>query len=234
MTTKLLVFDAGPVISLTTNSLLWILSPLRQKFGGDFLIPQAVKKELVDRPFGTKKFKFEAIQVEREIEARTLKIIKDDAVRVEGKRLCDIANSIFEANGHFLNIVQSGEMESCAATTMFEADAFVTDERITRLLVENPDGLKALLEKRLHARIKMNDGALGEFQQRTRHIRIVRSVELVSMAYELGLLDKFVVELPRAREELLEGVLWGVKLNGCAVSESEIKQIISVERNRSQ
>ncbi|MBI4141536.1 hypothetical protein HY484_01270 [Candidatus Woesearchaeota archaeon] len=227
--TKLLVFDAGPVISLTTNNLLWLLPKLKQQFGGSFCIPLAVKRELVDRPFVTKKFKFEAIQVEQQIESKTLTVLMDDRIRVDGGRLQDIANSIFVANGQTIAIVQKGEMESIAASLMFGADAFVTDERITRLLLESPESLKQLLEKRLHAKIKINDASLYEFQQKTRHVKIIRSVELVTIAYELGLLDKFVVALPQSRKELLESILWGVKLHGCAVSEQEINEIVKLE-----
>ena len=60
---KSLIFDAGPIISLATNNLLWILEPLKNKFDGKFYLTDAVKRELVDRPLETKKFKFEAIQV---------------------------------------------------------------------------------------------------------------------------------------------------------------------------
>ena len=54
---KSLVFDAGPIISLTMNNLLWLLDPLKVNFKGEFYIPMAVKGELVDRPLTTKKFR---------------------------------------------------------------------------------------------------------------------------------------------------------------------------------
>lgn len=230
---KLLVFDAGPVISLTTNGLLWLLPQLKQKFSGTFAITQAVKHELVDRPFETKKFKFEAIQVEQQIESKVLSVLKDDLVRVEGERLQELANNVFITDSHPIAIVQRGEMQSIAACILFEADALVTDERITRMLLEAPDALKQLLEKRLHAKIRINQDALHPFEEKTRHIKIIRSAELVTIAFEQRLLDKFVVNLPQSRKELLESVLWGVKLNGCAISEREIEEIIKLERKRS-
>ena len=58
---KCLVFDSGPIISLTTNNLLWILEPLKNKFKGRFVITEGVRKELIDKPLTTKKFKFEAL-----------------------------------------------------------------------------------------------------------------------------------------------------------------------------
>ena len=230
---KSIMFDAGPIISLTTNNLLWTLGALKQKFKGSFCLAQAVKKELVDRPFVTKKFKFEAIQVQQQIDAKVLTVLKDDTVRVEGERLQAWANNIFVANGHAIAIVQSGEMQSLAATTLFEADAFATDERITRMLLEDPVALCELLERRLHTRIKMNQAIVDAFEEATRYVHVIRSVELVTIAFERGLLDKFVVNLPQSRKELLESVLWGVKLNGCAVTEQEINQILKIElRNK--
>ncbi len=226
---KSLVFDAGPVISLTTNNLLWLLPGLRQKFGGDFCIAPAVKRELVDRPFVTKKFKFEAIQVEQQIEAGILKVLQHEEISRLGERLQSLANNVFCTKLATVPIVQRGEMESLAAVDLIEADGFVTDERITRMLVEAPDALKSLLEKRLHTKIKVNESALNDFLHSVRHINIIRSFELVTIAYERGLLDKFVVKLPQPRKELLESVLWGVKLNGCAVSEKEIDTIVDFE-----
>lgn len=226
---KTLVFDAGPVISLTTNNLLWLLPFLRQKFGGDFCIAPAVKRELVDRPFVTKKFKFEAIQVEQQIEVGTLKVLQHTEISQLGERLQLLANDVFRTAVAAVPIVQRGEMESLAAVDLIDADAFVTDERITRMLVEAPDALKSLLEKRLHSKIKINESALNDFLRFVGRVDILRSFELVTIAYERGLLDKFVVKLPHSRKELLESVLWGVKLNGCAVSEKEIEDVVLME-----
>ena len=55
---KSLVFDAGPIITLTMNNLLWLLNPLKNNFKGEFYLSAAVKEELIDRPLQTKKYKF--------------------------------------------------------------------------------------------------------------------------------------------------------------------------------
>ncbi|MEK7074128.1 MAG: hypothetical protein AAB968_00005, partial [Patescibacteria group bacterium] len=60
--------------------------------------------------------------------------------------------------------------------------------------------------------------------------KILRSVELVTVAFEFGLLDRYVAAgeekaIPGIRQKLLESVLWGLKMNGCAVSGKEIEQI---------
>jgi hypothetical protein len=38
--------------------------------------------------------------------------------------------------------------------------------------------------------------------------------------------------VPNPNRELLESVLWGVKLNGCAISEQEISELIKLELTR--
>ncbi len=223
---KTILLDAGPIISLTTNNLLWLIEKLK----ANFAITEGVKRELIDRPLGTRRFKFEALQVQSLVEKKTISVIKDDAVVKKSQELLNTANSILSAHGENIKIVQVGEMETLAAAILYKADAIIVDERITRTLLENPKGLKTLMEKRLHMQLKLNDAALHSFEEATRHITLIRSIELVTIAYEQGLLDKFVVNIPNARRELLESILWGVKLNGCSVTDDEIYQIVKSEK----
>ena len=52
------------------------------------------------------------------------------------------------------------------------------------------------------------------------------------MAFELGLLDKYLAEIPDAKKQLLQAVLWGVKLNGCSISQEDIDEIVHLELER--
>src|SRR3989338_1555612 len=96
---KSVVFDSGPLISLTMNNLLWLLEPLKRAFKGEFFIPEAVKMELVDEPLQTKKFKFEALQVQELISNRVLEGVEDASTKDETLSLLGIANSCFRAGG---------------------------------------------------------------------------------------------------------------------------------------
>lgn len=227
---KQIIFDAGPIISLATSNLLWIIEELKKNLNGSFSMPLGVKHELVDKPLGTRRFKFEALQVQSMIERGIVNVIHDSTVQQKAQQLLDLANSILSAHGQNIKIVQIGEMETLAAALLFKADAIVIDERITRTLLENPKGLQLLMEKRLHMQLKLNERALREFDDQTSQITIIRSIELVTIAYEQGLLDKFVVKLPNARRELLESILWSVKLNGCSVTDDEINTIVKAEK----
>ena len=227
---KSIVFDAGPVISLTTNNLLWLLEELKKKYKGEFYLAEAAKRELIDRPLETKKFKFEALQVLRCINEDILKIIQNSELEEETINLINLANNCFNARGNWLRLVHYADMAGLSACIRLNADAFVVDERTARLLVENPDRLVSILKDTLHTDIKINKDNLEEFRRRTKNIKLIRSVELVAVAYEQGLLNKYLPDIPDAKRTLLESVLWGVKLNGCAVSRDEIEQIIRLEK----
>ena len=226
---KSLIFDAGPVISLATNNLLWILRPLKEKFNGKFYITDAVKKEIVDKPLDTKKFKFEAIQIEKILEEGVLEVIDSDFIRSKSPSLLNTANQIFRAYNNYMNIVQFAEMSVIAAAIELKADAIAIDEKITRSLIENPKVVLNIIKQTLHTSVSINESNLKEFGNTTKDLKVMRSVELVTMAYELGILDNYITKLPNARKNLLESILWGVKLNGCAVSKDEIEQIMRLE-----
>ena len=227
---KSIVFDAGPVISLTTNNLLWLLEELKKKYKGEFYLAEAAKRELIDMPLETKKFKFEALQVLRCINEDILKIIQNSELEEETISLINLANNCFNAQGNWLRLVHYADMAGLSACIRLNADAFVVDERTARLLVENPDRLVSILKDTLHTDIKINKDNLEEFRRKTKNIKLIRSVELVAVAYEQGLLNKYLPNIPDAKRTLLESVLWGVKLNGCAVSRDEIDQIIRLEK----
>ncbi len=224
-----LIIDAGPLISLTTNSLLWVVEELQRKTNARFFVVSSVKRELVDHPLATKKFKFEALQVERMIERNALSVIEEPEFKSKALQLLDLANNIFWAHKSPIRIVQIGEMESLAAAVGLGTNKVVMDERITRSLLETPDQLEELMSRRLHTKIHVDTGRLDEFRTFTRHIETIRSAELLAVAFEKGILDSFIVKVPRPEKELLESVLWGVKLNGCSISEDEIKEIVKLE-----
>ena len=226
---KSIVFDAGPIISLATNNLLGILPPLRKKYNGKFCITESVKRELVDHPMETRKFKFEAIQIQKLIEQGTLEVIGTDFINNQTPRMLDTANRIFMAFNNYMKIVHYAEISVIAAAIEQQSDAIVIDEKTTRLIMENPKLMMDILRKTLHTPIKLNENNLKDFRNMVKGIKAIRSVELVAVAYEQGILDEYITKIPDARKHLLESVLWGVKLNGCAVSKEEIDQIMRIE-----
>lgn len=226
---KAIIFDAGPIISLTTNNLLWLLGPLKEKFGGEFYLTEGVRKELVEKPLKTKKFKFEALQVQDQIEKGVLKVIKDSGLRKKAEQLLDLANGVFSVKKNPLKVLQLAELESLAAAKLMDIPYIVVDERVTRLLLESPGQLEQLLEKRLHKNVRVNRTKLSRLHKQIEGVKLIRSLELVTIAYEFGLLDDYIAKIPEARKQLLQAVLWGIKLNGCSVGQQEIDEIVRIE-----
>lgn len=226
---KSLVFDTGPIISMTTNNLLWVLDYLKERFNGDFYIPQAVKYELIDKPLASKKFKFEALQVSFRVRKAVLSIIETPQIKALAEELLELSNSTFKVRGNWLKIVHYAEMEALASAIIMNASAVVIDERTTKLLVEDPDALVRTLGKHLKAKVSVNKKNLDKVRQWVKNIRIIRSVELVMVAYEKGFLDKYLLDGKEARKTLVESLLWGVKLHGCAISRREIDQLVALE-----
>ena len=223
---KILFFDAGPIISLVMSRLIWILPKLKEHFGGKFYITPAVKYELIDRPLNAKRFKFEALQVLKLISDGVLEVY-DNVSKQRVKELDNLANSTFRIRNKAMDIIQEGELEAVAAALDSKAAAIVMDERTLRLFIENNKEMKTLLKYRFHSKIEVNQEKAAAFSKKLKGVSIIRSIELVSAAYKLGLLDGYIPKMHQGRNLLVDSVLWAVKSNGCAVTEHEIEEMKS-------
>ncbi len=227
---KSLFFDAGPIISLTTNNLLWTLRDMKRFFNGNFCFVPAVKREVIDNPFSSKQFKFEALQVQMLLSEGIFTLVENQDILDLSEELSDLANNCFLIDGTYLQIVHPGEMQTIAAALLTGSSAVVIDERTTRVLMEDPRSLVDILEHRLQKKIKTNADSINEFVRRTKELKVLRSVELIVLAYEKGLLNKFLPISKDPKGDLLSAVLWGLKLHGCAISEREIEEIVKLEK----
>ena len=220
---KALVFDSSTIISLAMNNLLWILKPLKKQFKGDFYIPLEVKKESVDKALTIRRFKFEAIQIVNEIKEGTIKVYSED-LHQEVVKLDDLANKIFWCNGKPIKIIDEGEIAALVLMNKLNAEAFMVDERTTRLLLESPREIAKILRKKLNKKVEINGKNLHSFQAEMKDVTVLRSVEMGVVAYEMGLFDKYKKDV--SDKELLDALLWGLRLKGCSISTDEIKEII--------
>lgn len=221
LTPRVLFFDTGPIISLVMSRLVWILPLLKKQFNGRFYITPAVRKELVERPLLVKRFEFEALQVLKLIKEKVLE--EYSALPKQGiEQLFQLASQSFSLDGVYMEVLQSGEVESVASAAAVNA-AVVIDERTLRLFIENSAEMEKLLEMRFQKNVSVNSDNVTKFSSLLNGLTIIRSVELVAVAYKLGLLDSYLPEQKNAREILLDAVLWSTKYNGCAVTEDEIE-----------
>lgn len=236
---RAMVFDSSSIITLAMNNLLWTLKHLKERFQGNFYITEGVKEEVIDRPLKTKRFKLEAMQILVLISEGVLEIYSNKRIQERAAYFSNLANNIFEAKGEFIKIVQKGEMESLALVEYLSANAFVVDERTTRVLIENPEKLAKLFSNKLHTHVNVNKNGLKAFKELT-NINVIRSVELMTIAYEMGLLDKYVNEKEKEivnidlKRTLLDGLLWGLRLRGCAISTNEINEILRLKGFRTR
>lgn len=230
---KSIVFDTGSVISLVTNNLLWILEPLKKQFNGEFYITPAVKEELIERPLRTKRFELEAMQVYQYLKNGVFKVNPDQRIKKTADKLLELANHSFKTRGTWISIVHKAETEALAADAVLDSEAVVMDERTTRMLLENSLRLTELMEKRLHCKIEPNKNNIKDFKKIVEDVQIIRSTELVIIAYRLGLLDKYLIEKTASvkypKKRLLDAALWALKVRGCAISKREIEEIIKLE-----
>ena len=218
-----IVFDSGAIISLAMNDLLWTLKVLKEKYDGEFYIPLAVKKEIVDKPLKSKRFKLEAIMVNNLIREGVLKVQNVSDI----KEIMFLANNLYQADGKNITILQQGEIEALVLAMKLNASAYVVDERTMRMFIEDMDGLKDLLERKLNTRVSFDKNKFGQLKKMISGINVIRSSELMLVAYEKGLFKDYVKTV--GKREFVDGLLWGLRLRGVAISTDEINKLVKYE-----
>jgi len=218
---KYIIFDSGPLINFSMNGLLPLFKKLKNQFHGKFLITPEVKKEVIEHPKTIKRFELGALQLkalldEKIIEIPDLTIEQKQELEKKKNEILNTANNTFYTKKKALHLIDSGESATLALSSILnEPNVIAVDERTTRMLCENPENLRKLLQKKLHVPIKANEKNYSYF----RKIKVIRSTELVYIAYKKNLHE---LKDP----EILEAMLYGVKYKGCSVSEDEIKEMV--------
>ena len=226
-----LVFDSGPLISLTSNNLLWILGSMKKFYKGDFILPESVKSELIEEPLLTKKFRFEALQVNECVRKKILKVYPDELTKEKTLSLLNLANSIFWSKNRSLTLVHYAEVAAIITANVLKSPAIVMDERVTRELIEHPLHLAKIVERKIRSKVTIDRKKLAHFSHVAGNVRVIRSSELAAIAFEKRLLDRYAS--PKTdRIAVLESVLWGLKIDGCAINERGIKALVSLESRK--
>ncbi|MEK6830952.1 MAG: hypothetical protein AABX77_02890 [Nanoarchaeota archaeon] len=221
---KYLIFDSGPLINFSMNGLLYLLESMHKKFNVDFLITKEIKEEVIDNPLNIKRFELEALRLLSLFKKGIIKhadLTKNeiDELRVIRNNLMQTANSTFKSGRTEIHLIDKGESAALALSIIMKKKTnlnipLVIDERTTRILCEAPENLRKLFEKKLHSSIKANKNNYALFKD----FKIIRSTEIAYIAYKNNLVD---LKDPRA----LEAILYGLKLNGCSISEKEVEEM---------
>ena len=218
---KSLVLDSGSIINLAMNDLLWTLEELGKKVKIEFIIPYSVRKEIIDKPMKSKKYKLEAIQIKKLFSEKILVEEK----RINVNRYMDICNNLYYVNNNPLRIIQEAELEALVLAKELNA-GYVVDERTIRMLVEGPEKLKKILENKLKSEVTINSKHLKILKEELCCVQVIRSTELMYVAYEKGVFNSLIKGI--TKKEFLDGLLWGLRLRGCSISTEEIKKLISI------
>src|SRR3989344_4776761 len=90
--------------------------------------------------------------------------------------------------------------------------------------------LNNIFKSKFKENIKMDQKNLKLFKENIGALPIIRSVEIGVAAYELGILDSYLLKWDKqARKDLLDALLWSMRFKGCAVSEKEMQEILQEE-----
>ncbi|HTY44146.1 MAG TPA: hypothetical protein VMC80_02800 [Patescibacteria group bacterium] len=220
---KCIIFDSGTLITLTMDGLLHEFRGLKKIFDGKFIITKEVKAEVIDKPLTIKIFELEGLQIKELLDEGIIEMpssvgIRDDDISKSTQDILKVANSTFQSKGENIHLLDLGET-SCLALSRMLTDKGIkniiaVDERTTRMLGENPENLRKLIQGKVHSDVTAMKANYKFFE----NFRFIRSAELAYVAYK-----KKIVNLKNG--VVLDALLYASRYHGCSISEDEIKEI---------
>ncbi len=225
------VIDTGTMITLSGTCLMNVFKSFVKTNRIELLISSTVAQESVWKPITNKRFALSAARIKYAMSEQTIKTIPiTPEISTGMQRILQISNNIFFTSDGPLKIIQAGEAEALALAKVQGAKALFIDERTTRSLIENPQRLKQVLERRQEQPVTINEQNLNAIRNMFPNLKMFRSVDIIAYAYEQNLFDH---ELAHGKLEL-EAALWAAKFAGCAVSEREIDEYLNNRDFREQ
>lgn len=224
MEEKILIFDASSIITLALNNLLYLLRGLKTEFNVRFIMSEEVRREVIDQPLQIKRYELEALMIRQLVKDNVLQFpesigIESKKVTEETNQVMRTANKMFRAGSRFIRIISAGESSCFALSRILKTkdidSVLAVDERTARMLSENAENLRRLMEKKLHTKINVQKNSLAYFSG----FKVIRSAELCWVAYKKGLVG--IAD----GVQLLDGLLYATKYKGCAISNQEIEEI---------
>ncbi|MBN2477817.1 hypothetical protein JXB01_00830 [Candidatus Micrarchaeota archaeon] len=215
--------DASSIISLTNSCFIEVLYFLHNKFKVDFIIPPSVEYETVTRPLELQSnaFSLSALRIKKAIDDKVITVV-DAKTEERTKTILSLANKIFFVRGQPLNIVHKGEMELIAVSKELNINNILVDERTTRLIIEAPFLFKSHLENEFRVAVMINRSNLERLKEISKELKIIRSTELLAVAYEHGFLDRY----EKLKWKVLEAGLFNLKYSGCSIRSKEINDFM--------
>lgn len=216
--------DASSLISLTDAGLLGALIMARQRMRDGLFITPAVENEAINRPMQSREYSFSAVRLKRALLEGIFRIAR--APEATTGQILELSNSIFSVRGRPLRLVHDGEAEMLAAAIDNGIPNILMDERTTRTLLEAPNELRGHLTDEFRTSVSIDNAALAQFRGLTAGLTIVRSAEVVAIAYEKNYFKKF----KGLEKKAFEAALYAIKFNGCSIGFEEINEMLREER----
>jgi len=213
--------DSSAIISLSMNCMSRILKEL----GKEIVIPPAVYGEIVTRPMASKRFALGSMRIKKLLDDKVVTIRKADPSL--SQKILEGFNSAYTVKKQPLNIIHVGEAEALALTKNHDVEALLVDERTTRLLMEDPQQLRKLLSRRNNQSVQLNLDKVNEVKKLLPKVTVIRSTEIAAIAYEKGILSKYLSE---GEGNLIEALLCALKFSGCSITWDEIEEYKSTLR----
>ena len=215
---KKIICDSGPLISLSNNCAINLL----EKFKNEFVVPEGVKREIVNNPMNTRRFELKAIMLQEAIQKGEIKVAKQTRqMQQEAREVISLSNSLLKIKEKPIKIVHEGEADAIGLMLAWNEKNFLIDERTTRHLIEDPEKVRDYMQSKTKYKVKMNETVLEQLRKKLKGIKVIRSAELIANAYEKGI-------LPWKNPKALEAALYAVKYAGCSITKEEIKEYVKM------
>lgn len=214
---KRVICDSSSLISMSMNCMMPLVVELSEY--ADFIITKTVYDEIITTPQEGGRHRMGPLNFKALVKSGILKI--EEADKNEAERILTASNNVYYMRRKPLKIIHLGEAEALALAK--DGDVLLMDERTLRFLIENPWDLKDLLEHRLHEKVFLDKQKDEAFRNYCKGVSIIRSSELVAVAYEKGILQKYFTG---EKKEVLEACLWSLKFSGCSLSGDDIGEYL--------
>ena len=208
---------------MSDSCFIALFKHLKEREKVSFIIPESVYYESVERPLKIKRFELNAVRIKNAVENGFLEIAKTTPeIKNMMNELSTITADLCRADGKKITLINKGEAETLALMKEINSKILLIDERTTRMIIEEPQNLMSFLQHRHKCKITINNGRMDEFKSFFTNINVIRSVELIALAYDDG---AFEMQMKKSKQAL-EAALFAAKYAGCAVSAKEIKDYL--------
>lgn len=211
------VCDSSSLIALSETCNTSVLGFLKEK-GARFFITPHVEKEIIAHPRQLKQYALSALRLNKLLQDKVLETI--ELSKAEARHVMEQANALFSVNGHAVKILHEGEAECLAALKRGNPRVFLIDEKTTRLLVESPKTLLESLRTEYAGKIVLNNVALNALRKGLEKKIVLRSTELLAIAFSKGFFQEFEGE----RANVFHSALYALQSAGCSITSRELEE----------